>query len=65
MAQSHHHENPFQRFLQDYGSSDEKQCHDHEKTSLIPLTKESGKLVGQRGLKHPPDSQNAFAIASL
>jgi hypothetical protein len=30
MEQLHSHENPAQRFLQDYGSSDEKQCHDHE-----------------------------------
>jgi hypothetical protein len=30
MAQLHHHEIPSQRFLQDYGSSDEKQCHDHD-----------------------------------
>jgi hypothetical protein len=26
MAQLHHHENPSQRFLQDYGSGDKKQC---------------------------------------
>jgi hypothetical protein len=30
MAQPRHHENPSQRFLQDCGSSDEKQCHDHD-----------------------------------
>jgi hypothetical protein len=30
MAQLHHHEDPSLRFLQEYGSSDEKQYHDHE-----------------------------------
>jgi hypothetical protein len=44
MAQLHHHKNPSEPFLQDYGSSDEKQCHDHEQ--------EHNSSIGEKCVLH-------------